>query len=174
MQKDIIDLGNRSLGQMGGRAPASSCSLCALCYRLSCSLSPRICFSAKATGCWILWRPPILGRRWTKSPSCSRLSWWNLGNLGEIFFGRSILIGKYDSFHVVAEVDALAVQVDGQIGLIENLGKSYLHSFLFLVTAEDVGLAFPLEEELFNWSLIDHQQWERLNKAIVTLSDSWL
>ena len=78
--------------------------------------------------------------------------------MGEIFFGRSILIGKYDSFHVVAEVDALAVQVDGQIGLIENLGKSYLHSFLFLVTAEDVGFAFPLEEELFNWSLIDHQQ----------------
>lgn len=78
--------------------------------------------------------------------------------MGGIFFGRSILIGKYDSFHVVAEVDALAVQVDGQIGLIENLGKSYLHNFLFLVTAEDIGLAFPLEEELLNWSLINHQQ----------------
>jgi hypothetical protein len=81
-----------------------------------------------------------------------------LGNLGGIFFGRSILIGKYDSFHVVPEVDALAFQVHGQIGLIENLGKSYLHCFLFLVAAEDVGLAFPLEEELLNGSLIDHQQ----------------
>lgn len=75
-----------------------------------------------------------------------------------IFFGRSILIGKYDSFHVVAEVDALTVQVHGQICLIENLGKSYLHSFLFLAAAEDIGFAFPLEEELLNRSLIDHQQ----------------
>lgn len=63
-----------------------------------------------------------------------------------------------DSFHVVAEVDALAIEVHSQICLIENLGKSYLHSFLFLVAAEDIGFAFPLKEELLNRSLIDHQQ----------------
>ena len=40
--------------------------------------------------------------------------------MGEKFFGRSILKENYDSFHVVAEVNALAVKVHGQISLIED------------------------------------------------------
>lgn len=53
--------------------------------------------------------------------------------MAEIFFGKSRLMRKYDSFHVVAEVNALTVEIHCEIGLIENLGESYLHDLLLFI-----------------------------------------
>lgn len=74
----------------------------------------------------------------------------------------------YDALHVVAEIDALALEVYGQISLIQDLGERNLHGPIGLHTSFTLSLFF--EGKLVDLRLVYHQQRKGLNYDICTFS----
>lgn len=74
----------------------------------------------------------------------------------------------YDAFHVIAEIDALALEVYGQVGLIQDLGERNLDNPIGLHTSFTLSLFF--EGKFVDLCLVYHQQRKGLNYNICTFS----
>lgn len=74
----------------------------------------------------------------------------------------------YDAFHVVAEIDALALEVYGQVRLIQDLGQRDFNGSIGFHTSFVLSLFF--EGKLVDLRLVYHQQRKRLNNDICTFS----